>query len=136
MDLIFLDQTLFPATLRDPIFSLVIHINQCESQLQWREPSTSIFVHIVTAFTNLRCLNYAPNLTRYQELSFDISTRPFSSSNLLELHVNLERFNDCLDLLDGRFNQLRTLHVKISSVAPSRQPKQNQVIYLKSSFND
>ena len=35
------------------------------------------------------------------------------SSTLLELHIKLVKFHDCLYLLDGRFNQLRKFHVDI-----------------------
>lgn len=115
----YLDESVFPATLKDQIFSLVVHINQTKSQFQWRELSTSIFVHIITQFTNLRHLNYAPNSNCCQELSFDISTLSFTSSNLLELYVNIDIFQDCLVLLDGRFNQLRTLHVNIHTALSS-----------------
>ncbi|CAF3393366.1 unnamed protein product [Rotaria sp. Silwood2] len=39
------------------------------------------------------------------------------SSNLLELHVHVVCFTDCLHLLDGRFNQLHTFHVDISFIS-------------------
>ncbi|CAF3857448.1 unnamed protein product [Rotaria sordida] len=39
------------------------------------------------------------------------------SSNLLELHVHVLNFADCLYLLDGRFNQLHTFHVNISYIS-------------------
>ena len=123
-----LDETLFPARMTSQIFSLVIDINKANNDLQWHKSSTLIFVHIVTKFTNLRYLNYAPNSTCSQQLSFNISTPFFMSSNLLELYVKLEGFNDCLDLLDGRFHQLRTLHVNISSVLPPTGRQQSEVV--------
>lgn len=132
----YLDESLFPTTLRNQIFSLVLHINQTKSQFQWREHSTLIFVHIITQFTNLRCLNYAPNSTCCQQLSFVISRPSFTSSNLLELYVNVHAFQDCLALLDGRFNQLRTLHVNIDAAISSHGRHDKQVCYLKSHFND
>ncbi|CAM4927028.1 unnamed protein product [Rotaria socialis] len=46
-------------------------------------------------------------------------TSTFMSSILVELHVNVVHFTDCLYLLDGRFNKLRTLHVNIDWIAHS-----------------
>jgi hypothetical protein len=71
---------------------------------------TFIFTHIFTMFTNLQCLNY------YHRVSFHYSPPTIFSSNLLELHVFLDNFTDCLYLLDGRFNELRTLHVNICTI--------------------
>jgi len=42
------------------------------------------------------------------------------SSNLLKLNANLENFNDCLYLLDGRFEKLHTLCINISSICSDR----------------
>ncbi|CAF3351229.1 unnamed protein product [Rotaria socialis] len=46
-------------------------------------------------------------------------TSTFMSSILVELHVNVVHFTDCLYLLDGSFNKLRTLHVNIDWIAHS-----------------
>ncbi len=45
----------------------------------------------------------------YQELLFNISPPTLISLTLLELHVNLKIFTDCLYLLDEYFNQLRII---------------------------
>lgn len=37
----------------------------------------------------------------------------FNSSTLQELYVSVESAGDLLYILDGRFNQLRTLHVHV-----------------------
>jgi hypothetical protein len=62
-------------------------------------------------------------------LTFNISSSTVFSSNLLELHINLEHFTDCLYLLDGRFNQLCTLYVNISVIILSHVVI-NQVNYF------
>ncbi|CAF1212660.1 unnamed protein product [Rotaria sp. Silwood1] len=41
------------------------------------------------------------------------------SSSMEQLHVNVTFFDDCLYLLDRRFNQLRVLHVKITWIRSS-----------------
>ncbi|UJR34349.1 hypothetical protein I4U23_021753 [Adineta vaga] len=44
---------------------------------------------------------------------------PFmSSSTLVELHVKVDFFDDCLSLLDGRFDQLRTFYVDVQYTVP------------------
>ncbi|CAF1678839.1 unnamed protein product [Rotaria magnacalcarata] len=64
-------------------------------------------------FTNLQCLNFYPSSSLCQQLSFFRSPPTVFPSTLLELHVNLQDFIDCLYLLDGRSNQLHILYVDI-----------------------
>jgi hypothetical protein len=63
----------------------------------------NVFTHILTMFTNLKYLKLGPTLCWYQQLSFKNSHSSVVSSTLLELHVYVPFFTDCLDLLDGRF---------------------------------
>ncbi|CAF4684742.1 unnamed protein product, partial [Rotaria socialis] len=49
-----------------------------------------------------------------------------SSSTLLELHVILETFTDCLYLLDGRFNSLQKLFVDVCRIVSPRIIIDNQ----------
>jgi hypothetical protein len=82
--------------------------------------STTVFTHVLSVFTNLRYLKLdstSPHVYA-QQLSFENKPPTFFSSTLMELHANVCSFIDCLYLLDGRFNQLRTFHVKISTVLP------------------
>ncbi|CAF1498448.1 unnamed protein product [Adineta steineri] len=51
-----------------------------------------------------------------ERLNVSIPTN-FSSSTLVELHINVARFGDCLYLLDGRFNQLRSFYVRICIIS-------------------
>lgn len=81
-------------------------------------------------FINLRYLNFGPSSNGYQELSFGISAPTVFSSNLFELHVNVDRFTDCLYILDGRFNQLRTLYIKISIIFASDLTIDSKVNYF------
>ena len=64
-------------------------------------------------FTNLQSLSLGPSSNCYQRFSFDMPFPTVTSSNLLELHILVDHFNDLLYLLDGRFNQLHTLNVNI-----------------------
>ncbi|UJR09955.1 hypothetical protein I4U23_014178 [Adineta vaga] len=74
-----------------------------------------IFEDIMTVFTNLQYfrLNYSINAPY---MSFITSPPTFVSSTLLELHINVENFNDCLYMLDGRFEQLQSLHINTSCI--------------------
>ncbi len=81
-------------------------------------------------FTNLRYLNFGPSSISYQYLLFPSSTRTFMSSTLLELHVALGNFLDCLYILDGRFSQLRTFHIKITNISSFDVNTDNKVDYF------
>ncbi|CAF1323703.1 unnamed protein product [Rotaria magnacalcarata] len=72
----------------------------------------------MTTFPNLKSLNYDPFDISYQLISFVTSPPSVFSSILLELHVKVMRVQDCLHLLDGRFNQLRVFNVKMQSSVP------------------
>ncbi|CAF4056882.1 unnamed protein product [Rotaria sordida] len=60
--------------------------------------------------------NQILSLTFNMIISFDSLPRDLASSNLLELHVTVNNFDDCLYLLDGHFNELRKFHVNISDI--------------------
>ncbi|CAF1431574.1 unnamed protein product [Rotaria sordida] len=75
-----------------------------------------VFTQIFIQYPNLQYLNFCPSSSLYVHLSFSNSSPIFVSSNLLELHVCLTNFTDCLYILDGRFNQLRTFYVNISLI--------------------
>ena len=70
------------------------------------------------------------SLAQFHQISFDISPPSVFSSTLLELHVSLSSFTDCLYLLDGRFNRLHTFHVRIPQIAASTLTIKNEVNYL------
>ncbi len=62
-------------------------------------------------FTNLQYLNFGRSSVRDERLFFNYTFPTAISANLLELHVCLKTFYDCLYLVDGHFNQLHTLYV-------------------------
>ncbi len=75
-------------------------------------------------------LNICPSSLWFQYLSFDKSPPTVISSTLLELYVGLNKFSDCLYLLDGRFNQLHTFHVNIEFITSSRSIINSKVQYF------
>jgi hypothetical protein len=87
----------------------------------------NVFTHILTMFTNLKYLKLGPTLCWYQQLSFNNSHSSVFSSTLLELHVYVPFFTDCLYLLDGRFPQLHTFHLHINQISSSTLTINNRV---------
>ncbi|CAF1487412.1 unnamed protein product [Rotaria sordida] len=114
---LFIDDTTFIHVNKGQISSLVIDINKNKKQILVLNVSGIVFAHIFTMFINLQYLNFGPSSISYQQLTFDMSPSTVLSSNLLELHVHVLNFADCLYLLDGRFNQLHTFHVNISYIS-------------------
>ena len=86
-----------------------------------------LFTSIFTQCTNLQYLNYCSSSNWYRRLSFLSSPPTCISPNLLELHLRLVHFIDCLYILDGRFSHLHTFHVDIDSFHSSYQNIVNQV---------
>ena len=81
-------------------------------------------------FINLEYLNFGRSSTWDDRLSFRIRRPTLISSNLLELHVCLNSFFDCLYLLDGHFNQLRTLYVDVFVISHFDTKVSNTVDYF------
>ncbi|CAF1635289.1 unnamed protein product [Rotaria sp. Silwood1] len=105
---------------KNQILSLIIRICNNKNQLtSTKDENTIIFTNIFTVFTNLQYLNFDSSSIYSQYISFDISPPIFISSTLLEQHVHVVHFNDCLYLLDGRVNQLRVFRVKSSWIRRS-----------------
>ncbi|CAF1147963.1 unnamed protein product [Rotaria sordida] len=116
---LFTDETSLTNLFKNQISSLIIDINECEKQISTPNVNTLLFTHIFTMFINLQYLNFNPSLFSYQHLSFNFSPPTVCSSSLLELHICLQSFSDCLYLLDGCFNQLRTFYVNICYILSS-----------------
>ncbi len=73
---------------------------------------------IFTMVNNLRYLKFHPYsdvyISSWERLSLSFrEPSTFYSSTLMELHINVSNFFDCLYLLDGRFKQLHTFCVNI-----------------------
>ncbi|CAF3203245.1 unnamed protein product, partial [Rotaria sp. Silwood2] len=62
-----------------------------------------------------------------------LSRRPCVSSNLTKLTINVNTFDDCLCILDGRFNRLLTLIIDIEkiSISTSNIDNMKQISKLK-----
>ncbi len=90
---------------------------------------------ILTMFNSLRCLKFHPysdvNICYNERLSFSFrEPSTFFSSSLMELHINVCNFTDCLYLLDGRFKQLHTFCVNVDQFRLPSEAIINKVDYL------
>ncbi|CAF1451780.1 unnamed protein product, partial [Rotaria sordida] len=81
-------------------------------------PIINILNYMLTVFTNLICLTlYESSYRNRLLLCFDDPPpTTFRSSTLFKLNIRVEFFEDCLYLLDGRFNQLHTVNVDMVDV--------------------
>lgn len=70
-------------------------------------------------FTNLQYLNFGGSSVSDERLFFSFMSSTAFSTNLLELHVCLKTFYDCIYLLDENFNQLQILHVDVCLIVSS-----------------
>ncbi|CAF2956162.1 unnamed protein product [Rotaria sp. Silwood2] len=131
---LFTNETSVIRTLKNQVLSFTIDITTQGTQYFPGVGNAIIFNHIFTMFTNLQYLNFGRS-SMYDERLFFCFTRPtVISTKLLELHVCLNTFYDCLYLLDGHFNQLRTLHVDVNIQKTFRDFNDKQIIYWADYF--
>jgi hypothetical protein len=95
---------------------------------------TIVCTYVLTKCTNLLCLKFHPYSDIYvnaSELLFFESIKParFFSSNLMELHIAVYSFTDCLHLLDGRFKRLHTFYVNVHLFTNPSSAIMNKVDY-------
>jgi hypothetical protein len=113
--------------IKNQILSLVIDISTNEPETFISYDNDIVFTRIFNTFTNLQCLNFDPSSIWHQRLPVFSPPPRVISTNLLELHVSLKNLTDCLYLLDGRFNQLRTFYVDICYISVGRVKFKNTV---------
>ncbi|CAF3369688.1 unnamed protein product [Rotaria socialis] len=110
---IFTDETPLIHIFQSKISSLVVDIPQ-KSITDTGNSITDIFTAILTVCSKLEYFRFGPAYCC--QLRFQ-NPPTISSSTLLEMHVRVECFVDCLYLLDGRFDQLQRLSVSIDRIA-------------------
>ncbi len=111
---LYLDETPLTHIFQDEICSLVINVVQYESLSMNDTSNWNIFAYILTLFLKLKSFDYRSSFW-YQSL-FEMSTI-ISSSILLELHIKLDKFTDCLYLLDCRFDSLEKVFLDIYQIS-------------------
>ncbi len=112
---------------------MTLYVNGEESiQDHWTmNPLAKIFLNILLIFNNIRHLKfYLPTSSGTAYISFANQYPTFSSSTLVELHLNVYRLDNCLLLLDGRLNQLRILFLITLYIFPHESTNINKVNYF------
>ncbi|CAF3851343.1 unnamed protein product [Rotaria sordida] len=112
---LFTDKNLSSDIFKDQITTLFVtidHNNEIELTI------INICNYILTVFTSLICLTLYESSYKHRVLLwFDDPPLPtFRSSTLLKLNISVQCIEDCLYLLDGRFNQLHTLYIDIIDI--------------------
>ncbi|CAF1237574.1 unnamed protein product [Adineta ricciae] len=120
---LFDDESYFVSIFKDRILSLFITMSDYSKRKSSVQDVTEhIFIQTLTMFSNLRCLKFDRSFL-YHRLTLHETLPNVYSSNLLELHVVLDSYLDCLYILDGRFDQLHTCCVSICSSSIGRLEK-------------
>jgi hypothetical protein len=125
-----LDETSIIRTLKNQLLSLTIDISTLRTEYFSDDANAIIFNRIFTTFPNLQYLNFDRSSMSDDRLFFCLTRPTVISRNLLELHVCLKTFYDCLDLLDGHFTQLRTLYVDVRMINFMNRRVNNTVNFL------
>ncbi|CAF5223372.1 unnamed protein product, partial [Rotaria magnacalcarata] len=121
-------ENIFTDLMKNQILSPIICIRKNRKQTSAKDENTITFTNLFTMFTNLQYLNFNSSSIDPQYISFEILSPIFISSTLLELHVGVASFDDCLYLLDGRFDQLRAFYVNISWIPCSSRLRSNNMV--------
>ncbi|UJR29467.1 hypothetical protein I4U23_010679 [Adineta vaga] len=122
---------------KNQITTVIIIINQNNSSKQISNLTSVVCDQILFMFMNLIRLKIQSSHEWYyqtiERLKFNHRCPTFSSSTLTELFVNVDVSDDLLYLLDGRFNQLHTLHVTVHFLDESSESiRKEKLINLKS----
>ncbi|CAF2144416.1 unnamed protein product [Rotaria magnacalcarata] len=116
---LFTDETSVIATIKNQVLSLTIDISTQGLKYSPLDGNAIILNHIFNMFANLQYLNFGRSSVYDERLFFCIIPSTVFSTNLLELHVCLKSFHDCLYLLNGHFNQLQTLYIDVDLIFSS-----------------
>lgn len=129
--LIYLDKISFSRIDLTQISGLVLMIGDVGEKRLIADPITSVCKEVFVLFTNLKYLNVCSfGHMDLRRLSFENNLPTFSSSTLMELHINLMDLDDCFHLLNGRFSQLRFLYVNVNYIDSPSVLTQNHVSYF------
>ncbi|CAM4808853.1 unnamed protein product [Rotaria magnacalcarata] len=114
----FIDDSLFGHICKQQITDLILVSNDNNIEITQKEYTKDVYAVIFTFFEKLKHLSIVSASTNdYPSLSLYISPPlTFSSSTLTKLCINVNNFDDCLTLLDGRFKQLTTFIVQINYI--------------------
>jgi hypothetical protein len=98
-----------------------------------KDYTRNVYAHILNFCKNLKHLNIiAPSVASYPGLSLcHLPSTTFFSLILTHLCINVNTFDDCLYVLDGRLKQLTTFIVTVYFIDESLSIVHNMVSYHK-----
>ena len=117
--LLYLDQSSLRYVFQEQITELILeNVDTCEMIESLRNYTVNVYAHILNFFPRLKHFTIIETFDMsYPCLAlFNLSSTTFSSSTLTHLYVDVEYFDDCLCLLDGRLKQLNTLVIRLSCI--------------------
>ena len=125
LDYFYLDNNLSSDIFKNQVTSLVVGIDLKKKNWTIVE---SICNNLFRMMNNLIHLTFDDASYKYiVRLMIDVPSSKFSSSTLLTLKIKAQSFNDCLYILDGRFNNLQSLYIDLMNIYPSSIQIENQV---------
>ncbi|CAF1040738.1 unnamed protein product [Rotaria magnacalcarata] len=110
------NNTILRKLLNEQITCLTIDVKNKPTE-PFSETLWVTFTLILSLCKELNKLSFCQFDNRSTFCTFDLSSTNFKSSTLTELKINVETFDDCLSLLDGRFNCLSTLIINIEIIS-------------------
>ncbi|CAF3960244.1 unnamed protein product [Rotaria sp. Silwood1] len=110
------DESPLTDMFKNQISSLFINLSDEDDLISTGAMTSAIFNEIFNGCTNLQCLKINPYLFFRDTVNDCMTHRTSICSTLLELHVRVSRTDDCLYILDGRFDQLRKLYVTCEDI--------------------
>jgi hypothetical protein len=123
-----LDKNLSCDIFKNEITSLVIGIDLEKKNWTILE---NIFNNLLSMMKNLIDLTfYDASYENTVRLLIDVPSPKFCSSTLLRLKIKAQTFDDCLYIVDGRFDNLQSLYILLANISRSSKQIENQVSFL------
>ena len=122
-----LDNDILLHLLNKQITSLVIDMNDKSENDKSIEYFSLIFDFILRFCRRLTKLDFCSYNYRSNIRAVQFSSRHCQSTNLVELKVNIDSFDECLYLFDGHFPFLSTLILNVKQIENTSQTKKSTV---------
>lgn len=116
-----LDESLFKSNFRRQITNLILVNDDNNDQIDsLKDYTRNVYGYMLRCLENLKKFTVVQSSDWYPRLSFDDwLPNLFSSSTLTDLCIDVNNFDDCLYLLDGRLQQLTNLSVNVDYMEKS-----------------
>ncbi|CAF3259377.1 unnamed protein product, partial [Rotaria sp. Silwood2] len=124
INFLFTDKNLSSDIFKNQITSLVVGI---DSEKKTSSIVENICNNLFTMMNNLiHLIFYDESYKNIVRFMTDVPSPKFSSSTLLTLNIKVQNFDDCLYMLDGRFNNLQSLYIDLIKICSSSNQIKNQ----------